>query len=222
MNSGYTPIIDAPRAREPAADCALCPRLATHRETGRVADPEGWYTPVPSLGSRGAPLLIVSPGPGGSRVHAASRPFVDEHAATFLYESLYAAGLAETPHGLATHNLPEPTRYRIVCATRCGAPGHLPQPSEIIACNQFLKSEVQTMPNLRVVLALGVLAHNATIAACGVPFSRTGFHHGRITSMPDGLRIADTYHPSRHNIENGLVTPEAFRKLIGEIIAELN
>nr|WP_242011756.1 uracil-DNA glycosylase family protein [Acetobacter oeni] len=215
--------MEAPCAREPLPDCSFCPRLVVSRATDRESGAGGWHRPVPSVGSRSASLLIVSLAPGRDTTRSsANLPFADDHAATLLYTSLHAAGLAETPHGPATEDFPEPTRYRIVGATRCTSPGDIPQPSEIIACNQFLKSEVQTMPNLRVVLALGVLAHNATIAACGVPFSRSAFHHGQITSMPDGLRIANSYHLSRYNIENGIVTRQSFRKLIASISEELN
>nr|WP_277877199.1 uracil-DNA glycosylase family protein [Acetobacter musti] len=221
VSTGYAPIIEAAHAREPAADCALCPRLVAHREADCTPDSAGRDGPVPSVGSRNAPLLIVSLAPGRQAARDAFRPFADEHAASLLYEALHTAGLAETPAPPAVHDFPEQTLYRIVCTTRCRSPENLPQPSEIVACNQFLKSELQTMPNLRVVLALGVLAHNATVAACGIPFSRTGFHPGEITSLPDGLRIADSHHLSRHNIESGIVTRKTFRHLVSKISEEI-
>lgn len=50
------------------------------------------------------------------------------------------------------------------------------------------------MQHLRVVVALGVLAHNAVVTACGIPAARVRFQPGFIHTLPDGLLLADAHH----------------------------
>ena len=77
------------------------------------------------------------------------------------------------------------------------------------------------MPNLRVVLALGVLAHAAVLRACGMPATRVRFQHGAITELPDGLLLADSYHVSRYNTSTGLLTREMFEETVLRVLQRL-
>ena len=71
------------------------------------------------------------------------------------------------------------------------------------------------MPGLRVVLALGVLAHGAVLRACGVPQTRLRFRHGAVSELPGGVLLADSYHVSRYNTNTGLLTREMFEAIWG-------
>lgn len=208
-----------PALHEPAADCAFCPRLSALRAS--AASPAAGR-PVTAVGSRKASLLIVAPAPSHHEDTGILHPFADRQSASLVFSALHASGFAEAAHDpFGTGADGEPAHYRIICATRCHAPESMPQPSEIESCNQFLKAEVQTMPALRVVLTLGVLAHNTTLAACGVPFSRNAFLPGEVTTMPDGLLIADSHHISRENIANGHVSEAGLLSLLKRIRTEL-
>jgi uracil-DNA glycosylase family 4 len=104
----------------------------------------------------------------------------------------------------------ELTGCRIANAVRCVPPENLPLPVEIRACNDFLKAELAAMSNLRVVLALGVVAHNALLRARAIPAARFPFRHGAQHHLPDGLVLADSYHVSRYNTSTRRLTPEMF------------
>jgi uracil-DNA glycosylase family 4 len=110
---------------------------------------------------------------------------------------------------------------RVTNAVRCVPPANLPKPAEVQTCNQFLQSELRSMPNLRVVLALGVLAHAAVLRACGMPATRVRFQHGAITKLPDGLLLADSYHVSRYNTSTGLLTREMFEETVLRVMQRL-
>jgi uracil-DNA glycosylase family 4 len=198
----------------PPHDCTLCPRLAEYRAANRAANPDWFNGPVPSFGPTEARLLVVGLAPGVRGANRTGRPFTGDHAGLLLYQTLLRYKLATGEYqadpndGLALQDC------RIVNAVRCVPPANLPEPSEVTACNGFLRSELQGMPNLRMVLALGVLAHASVLKACGIPPARVRFSHGAIHQLPDGLLLADSYHVSRYNTNTGRLTGPMFEEVV--------
>jgi uracil-DNA glycosylase len=78
--------------------------------------------------------------------------------------------------------------------------------------------ELQRMQNLRVALALGVLAHAAVLKACGIPQSHVRFRHGAIHELPDGLLLCDSYHVSRYNTNTGRLTDAMFSDVVRSVV----
>ncbi len=205
----------------PPHDCPLCPRLVTFREADRAANP-GWFNgPVPSWGDPGAPLLVVGMAPGLKGANRTGRPFTGDHAGVLLYETLLRFGLATGQYGAEPDDGMELRGCRVTNAVRCVPPANLPKPAEVQTCNQFLQAELRGMTNLRIVLALGVLAHAAVLRACGMPATRVRFRHGEITELPDGLLLADSYHVSRYNTSTGLLTREMFEGVVLRVVQRL-
>jgi uracil-DNA glycosylase len=223
------PRLDAPPAADGAAvrieapthDCALCPRLVAYRAANHDAHPEWFNGPVPSFGPVDAPLLVVGLAPGVRGANRTGRPFTGDHAGELLYQTMIRFGLARGEYhadpndGMTLHDC------RIVNAVRCVPPANLPEPREVNQCNGFLRSELQGMPNLRAVLALGVLAHAAVLKACGIPPIRIRFRHGAIHELPDGLLLADSYHVSRYNTSTRRLTPEMFEAMMVALLERL-
>jgi uracil-DNA glycosylase len=207
---------------EPPPDCPLCPRLVAYRAANREAHPDWFNAPVPCFGRDDAPLLIVGMAPGVKGANRTGRPFTGDHAGILLYETLLRFGLAEGTYRAEPNDGLVLRNCRIANAVRCVPPANLPEPSEVATCNRFLTAELGAMPNLRVVLALGVLAHAAVLKACGVPVTRLRFRHGEIHTLPDGLLLADSYHVSRYNTSTRKLTPEMFESVIANILERLN
>ena len=208
-NPAPSPVIPAP-----SHDCPICPRLVAFRDTNRAANPEWFNGPVPSFGPVDARLLVVGMAPGLKGANRTGRPFTGDHAGVLLYETLLRFGLASGEYradpqdGLTLHDT------RIANAVRCVPPANLPEPKEVTACNRFLVGELNGMPRLRAVLALGVLAHAAVLKACGIPPTRIRFSHGAMHELPDGLILANSYHVSRYNTSTGRLTPEMFEAVV--------
>ena len=207
---------------QPPADCTLCPRLAEYRAANSAANP-GWFNaPVPSFGPTDARLLVVGMAPGVRGANRTGRPFTGDHAGILLYQTLLRFGFArgeyraEPDDGVTLHDC------RIVNAVRCVPPANLPEPREVTACNRFLRGELQGMPNLRLVLSLGVLAHAAVLKACGIPPTRIRFSHGAVHELPDGLLLADSYHVSRYNTNTGRLTEAMFEAVMREAASRLD
>lgn len=209
-------------ATTPGRDCPLCPRLAAFRRENRTQNPDWFNAPVPSFGPLHARLLVVGMAPGLRGANRTGRPFTGDHAGILLYGTLLRFGLAEGTYladpddGLALKGC------RIVNAVRCVPPANLPEPAEVSTCNRFLAAELARMPNLRAVLALGVLAHAAVLKACGIPPTRVRFRHGEIHELPDGLLLADSYHVSRYNTNTGRLTAEMFEGVVTEVLRRID
>ena len=204
----------------PAGDCALCPRLASYRQSNRTANPDWFNAPVPSFGPLDAPILVVGLAPGVRGANRTGRPFTGDFAGQLLYQTLIRFGLALGNYGADPGDGLTLRGCRVTNAVRCVPPGNLPTPPEITACNGFLVAEMAAMPNLRGVLALGGVAHKAVLRARGLRASHAAFVHGQIHALPDGLRLADSYHVSRLNTNTGRLTPVMFESVVGALLAQ--
>ncbi len=205
----------------PPHDCPLCPRLVAYRAANRAANPDWFNGPVPGFGPFDARLMVAGMAPGVKGANRTGRPFTGDHAGILLYQTLIRFGFAsgtyraEPDDGVALHDC------RIVNAVRCVPPANLPEPREVSTCNQFLAAELQAMTSLRIVLALGVLAHAAVLKACGIPPARVRFSHGAVHGLPDGLLLADSYHVSRYNTSTGRLTPAMFEAVVADLARRL-
>ena len=149
------------------------------------------------------------------------RPFTGDHAGTLLYTTLLRFGFAVGAYqGDATDGMILQD-CRVVNAVRCVPPANLPAPVEVQTCNRFLTAELQAMPDLRMVLALGVVAHAAALRACGIPPARIRFRHGAIHELPDGLLLANSYHVSRYNTNTGRLTTDMFESVMFDIVQRM-
>ena len=205
----------------PPHDCPLCPRLVAYRMANRAAQPDWFNGPVPSFGPLDAPLLVVGMAPGVTGANRTGRPFTGDHAGMMLYNTLRQHGFATGTYGARPDDGYALEGCRVVNAVRCVPPKNLPSPEETRTCNGFLTGELAAMPALRAVLALGVLAHNAALRACGMVPSRTPFRHGSTLALPDGRLLTDCYHVSRYNTNTGMLTQAMFDDVVAGIARQL-
>jgi uracil-DNA glycosylase family 4 len=210
---------DAPAA--PVPDCMLCPRLAAYRAANRAANPDWFNAPVPSFGPTSAKLLVVGMAPGVKGANRTGRPFTGDHAGVLLYTTLVQFGRATGTYRADPSDGLELNDTRITNAVRCVPPANLPEPLEVRTCNSFLQGELQGLPNLKVVLALGLLAHAAVLKAYGIPPSRIRFRHGALHDLPDGLVLANSYHVSRYNTNTGRLTTPMFEAVMFDVVQKL-
>jgi uracil-DNA glycosylase family 4 len=202
----------------PDRDCKLCPRLAALRDRNRAAFPDWHNAPVPSWGPVTAPILVLGMAPGQRGANRTGRPFTGDHAGKLLYTTLLKYGLAQGAYDERPDDGMTLTGCRVANAVRCVPPANLPEPAEIRACNGFLQGELAAMPQLRVVLALGVLAHNALLRGLGIPAARLPFGHGAVQALPNGVWLADSYHVSRYNTSTRRLTAPMFEAVVEEVL----
>ncbi len=209
-------------ASEPAPDCARCPRLVRFRAANREQFADWHNRPVPSFGGVGASLLIVGLAPGLRGANRTGRPFTGDFAGDLLYRTLIEFGLATGNYGARADDGLGLAGCRITNAVRCVPPENRPTGAEVAACRSFLAAEISAMGKLRVVLALGTVAHGAVVVALGGRRSEFPFRHGAFRRVGGGPVMADSYHCSRYNTNTGRLTEPMFRAVFEEIVAELS
>jgi uracil-DNA glycosylase family 4 len=204
-----------PLPSEPPPDCTLCPRLAAFRAANREAYPDFHNAPVSSFGPPDAELLIVGLAPGLKGANRTGRPFTGDYAGDLLYRTLLDCGLAAGSYDRRPDDGLKLVNCRVTNAVRCVPPENKPTPAEARTCRRFLEAEIGSLTALRVILALGRVAHDAVVAAAGGRPSAFRFAHGAAHELPNGLRLVDSYHCSRYNTQTGVLTPAMFREAVG-------
>lgn len=205
---------------DPGCDCRLCPRLADFRDGWRGREP-GWHNaPVPSFGSQDARLLIVGLAPGLRGANATGRPFTGDYAGDLLYATLLDFGFAEGTYDERPDDGLTLVDCRITNAVRCVPPENKPVPAEINTCRNFLAATLTEMPKLKIVLALGRIAHESAVRALGTIPARAPFGHGKAQEV-GGVTLVSSYHCSRYNTNTGVLTEAMFRDVFADIRGRL-
>ena len=197
-------------ASEAPRDCPLCPRLVALREELREAEPEWWNAPVPAWGDRRAWLAIVGLAPGLRGANRTGRPFTGDAAGDLLFTTLLQTGLARGRYERRPDDGLRLEGAIILNAVKCLPPQNRPTTEELATCRQFMASQLEELRELRVILALGKLAHDSVLRHYGLTLARFPFGHGAEHTLPDGRVLVDSYHCSRQNTNTGRLTAAMF------------
>ncbi|MFO1057784.1 MAG: uracil-DNA glycosylase [Dongiaceae bacterium] len=202
----------------PGRDCPLCPRLVAFRAANRAAAPDWHNAPVPAFGPLDAPLLIVGLAPGRKGANRTGRPFTGDFAGDLLFASLLRFGFAAGTYDKRPDDGLALRQARLTNAVRCVPPENKPTPQETAGCaGRFLAAEIAAMPRLRLILALGAIAHGAVLRVLGARPAAFPFAHGAQHALPGGRRLVDSYHCSRQNTNTGRLTAAMFDAVIAEL-----
>jgi uracil-DNA glycosylase family 4 len=204
---------------QPPRDCPLCPRLAAFREEQRRAHPDWFNAPVPAFGDPAAWLAIVGLAPGMQGANRTGRPFTGDASGPLLYESLLKFGLASGVYGESAEDGLTLHGAIVVNAVRCVPPQNKPTPEEMRTCRQFLEGDLAALPNLKVVVALGQIAHQSAVKALGGRLPKAPFGHGNVHRVPSGTILVDSYHCSRYNQNTGVLTADMFEAVFERALA---
>jgi uracil-DNA glycosylase family 4 len=201
-----------PEAEAPR-DCPLCPRLVRFREECRDVHPSWWNAPVPAFGDPDAWLAIVGLAPGKHGANRTGRPFTGDFAGELLYATLLNFGLAKGEYGASPGDGLQLDGAVILNAVKCLPPANKPEPSEIATCRNYFEAALAALKNVRVVVALGQIAHVASARALGLPSASTKFGHGAEIQAPDGRILLSSYHCSRYNQNTGRLDAAMFESV---------
>jgi uracil-DNA glycosylase family 4 len=189
--------------------------LVAFRETWRAKEPAWHNAPVPCFGPAGARLAVVGLAPGVRGANRTGRPFTGDFAGDLLYRTLSACGFSRGTFQARPDDGLQLVDCRIVNAVRCVPPENKPTPAEIRTCRQFLMASLSEMPKLKVVVALGRIAHDSVLTALGARASQAKFAHGAVHAT-GRVTVLDSYHCSRLNTNTGVLTPAMFRTVFDE------
>ena len=208
-----------PNLAEPPRDCPLCPRLVAYRAENRAAHPDWWNAPVPGFGDPEAWLCIAGLAPGVTGANRTGRPFTGDYAGVLLYATLAKFGLSDGTYDARPDDGLRLTGAFISNSVRCVPPQNKPDVSEIHNCRPFLAGQLAALPNLKVVLALGQIAHQSAVKALGGKLPKHRFAHAAVHRLHTGIVLVDSYHCSRYNTNTGRLTPAMFEDAFAAALA---
>ena len=196
-----------PRLRE------YCARVAREKKRAHLSDTY-WGRPVPGFGDPDARLLVLGLAPAAHGANRTGRVFTGDGAGAsgdFLMAALHRTGFANIATSTRVDDWLQLTDAFISAAVRCAPPDNKPLPEEITQCLDHLAAEVEALPRIRVVVALGKIGFDAWLQLLrrrGSAISpRPPFEHGVVVRCGEGLpALVGCYHPSRQNTNTGKLT----------------
>jgi uracil-DNA glycosylase family 4 len=198
-------------------ECRRCPRLVAWREQvarerrAAYAGEEYWGRPIPGFGDPAARVLVYGLAPAAHGGNRTGRVFTGDRSGDWLFASMYRTGFANQPtsrhrgDGLALRGA------WIAAAVRCAPPANRPTPAERDTCLPWSVSELELLPELRLIVCLGGFAWDAALrlrAAAGLPVPRPKPRFGHDVLFDDGARLPllGCFHPSQQNTFTGRLT----------------
>ncbi len=198
--------------------CKDCPRLVAHCQ--QVASSKRrayrqwdyWGRPVPSLGDPQARLLLIGLAPGAHGANRTGRMFTGDSSGDFLYDALHETGFASQAASYSRNDGLHLRDCYITAAVRCAPPGNRPTRDEFVHCRGYLERELQLLPRVRAIIALGQLALDAYLDVLrdrGRSLRKKDwpFAHGASYRAPgESATLLCSYHPSQQNTRTGRLT----------------
>jgi uracil-DNA glycosylase family 4 len=204
---------------EPPRNCPRCPRLVAFREQCRTEYPDWWNAPVYAFGDPGAWLALAGLAPGKHGANRTGRPFTGDYAGDLLFATLAEFGLSRGIYEARIDDGLTLGGAIIVNSVKCLPPQNKPAPAEISQCRPFFEKQMAALPQVRVVIALGKIAHDAAVRASDGRLAAYPFAHGAVHRLPDGRHLVDSYHCSRYNTNTGRLTPAMFADVFRTAVA---
>ena len=215
---------------EEIISCDRCSRLldwASSRqgENPRYLNQDYWGKPVPSFGDEHARILIIGLAPGAHGANRTGRPFTGDVAGDYLFRALYRFGYSNSEVSIGRSDGLVLCDTYITNAVRCVPPKDKPDHSEIIACRNYLRRELNALTNLKVILVLGEKAFNqakAILKERGANINGVDFRHQAVYDFgPDLPFLVVSFHTSQRNINRKIMSDEILNNIFERIAEEL-
>ena len=144
--------------------------------------------------------------------------FTGDRSGDFLFAALHRAGFANQPESERKGDGLELRDCFMTAAVRCAPPANRPTTVERDNCRPWLDAEIDGLPRLAVVVALGGFAFDVALRVWQgrghtAPRPRPRFGHGVEVRLGEGgsrpgpLLLA-SYHPSQQNTFTGVLSEE--------------
>jgi uracil-DNA glycosylase family 4 len=216
--------------RQRIEGCRACPRLVAWREEVAAKKRRAflgdryWGKPVGGFGDDSARLALVGLAPAAHGANRTGRIFTGDRSGDFLFAALHRLGVANRAESVWRDDGLEVRGLWITAAVRCAPPNNKPTPDETARCAPFLHEELDLLPELRVIVALGAFAWTAVLRWIARRGSRASpvpaFGHGAVHRAADGPVVFGSYHVSQQNTQTGRLTPAMFDRVLTAALQE--
>jgi uracil-DNA glycosylase family 4 len=145
--------------------------------------------------------------------------FTGDSSGSWLIKALYETGFANKPTSISRDDGLILKDAYISAVLRCVPPDNKPSKSEVDNCMIYLMQEASMLKNVRIVLALGIIAFSTYCRMNGISGLRFGHGSSYAVRDRDGrmVTLLSSYHPSRQNTQTGRLSwsmwIEVFRRI---------
>jgi uracil-DNA glycosylase len=198
--------------------CTRCPRLVAWRKEAASDPPRRyrgeryWARPLPGFGDPSGRLLVVGLAPAAHGGNRTGRIFTGDRSGDWLFSALHRAGYASQPTSEHRGDGLVLTDAYVTAAVRCPPPANRPNTGERDNCLPYLVRELRLLRHVRVLLALGSFAWDATLIALrglGIEQPRPKPRFAHAAEHEVGLYVLlGCFHPSQQNTFTGRLTRE--------------
>ncbi len=212
----------------PDKDCDRCPELCAHRHILRHEHTDWYNAPVHGFGDSHAAIFIIGLAPGQRGANRTGRPFTGDRAGDYLYHALAQHGFTQGQYGGHADDGLILKNVFISNGVKCAPPKHRDvTPQEKKNCRLFLRSELESLRDVKVILTLGQTAHVAlfeTLAEVDSDIKPRQYKFGHkniheIATAKTRLRVVNSYHCSQRNINTKILRLEDFFSVFALICA---
>ena len=207
--------------------CNKCSRLVKFRKKiskekrKQYINEKYWGKPITGFGDQNGKILFVGLAPaahGGTRT---GRVFTGDKSSKFLYKCLHKAKISNQPKSEHIDDGLKLKEAYITTALKCVPPGDKPQKNELDNCFNFFNSEVASLNNLKVIVALGKIAFDACKYFYKSKYNfneNINFAHDKIYNLPNNILLVGCYHPSPRNVNTGRIDEKKMTNLFKKVL----
>ena len=219
--------IDFEKLNRSIIACNKCSRLVKFRKKiskekrKQYINEKYWGKPITGFGDQNGKILFVGLAPaahGGTRT---GRVFTGDKSSKFLYKCLHKAKISNQPKSEHIDDGLKLKEAYITTALKCVPPGDKPQKNELDNCFNFFNSEVASLKNLKVIVALGKIAFDACKYFYKSKYNfneKINFAHDKIYNLPNNILLVGCYHPSPRNVNTGRIDEKKMTNLFKKVL----
>ena len=180
-----------------------------------------WGKPITGFGDQNGKILFVGLAPaahGGTRT---GRVFTGDRSSEFLYKCLYKANISNQSKSEYRNDGLKLNKAYITTALKCVPPGDKPKKNELDNCFVFFNSEISSLKNLKVIVALGKVAFDACTYLYKSKYKlneKINFAHDKVYKLPNNIFLVGCYHPSPRNVNTGRINETKMTNLFRKVL----
>ena len=206
--------------------CNKCSRLVKFRKKISIEkrkqyiNEKYWGKPITGFGDQNGKILFVGLAPaahGGTRT---GRVFTGDKSSDFLYKCLHKAKISNQSKSEHINDGLRLKNAYITTALKCVPPGDKPKKNELDNCFNFFNSEITSLKNLKVIVALGKIAFDACKYFYKSKYNfnkKINFAHDKVYKLPNNILLVGCYHPSPRNVNTGRINEKKMTSLFKKV-----
>ena len=207
--------------------CRQCVRLVNFREKiatekrRQYINQEYWGKPITGYGDINSQLLMIGLAPAAHGGNRTGRVFTGDRSSEFLYKCLYKANISNQPKSEYRDDGLKLKKAYITTALKCVPPGDKPKKNELDNCFSFFNSEITSLKNLKVIVALGKIAFDACTYFYKSKYKlneKINFAHDKVYKLPNNIFLVGCYHPSPRNVNTGRINETKMTNLFRKVL----